>query len=257
MIDNQSGYNRAEVADEYGEESELTKPEKAILELLKLHPARQTMLDIGVGGGRTTRHFAPLFEWYAGIDYSRSMVEVCEKNFSSLANAQFFFGDARRMDEFKNDTFDFILFSFNGIDCVNAEDRNKILNEIKRLGRSSSLFCFSTHNIFNVPLLFSFQYPRNPFKYWWEYWRMKNVRKYNRNPQDLLSERITTIIDGDLNFDAEYVYVQPAYQIEQLKELGFGDIRVFSHNTGAALHHVTDWSAVNDPWLYYLCTNKK
>ena len=34
------------------------------------------MLDIGVGGGRTTLHFDKLFKEYIGVDYVESMIKA-------------------------------------------------------------------------------------------------------------------------------------------------------------------------------------
>ena len=43
--------------------------------------------------------------------------------------------------------FSFILFSFNGIDCISHEDRFRVFKEVQRVGRAGVLFCFSTHNL--------------------------------------------------------------------------------------------------------------
>jgi SAM-dependent methyltransferase len=43
--------------------------------------------------------------------------------------------------------FDFILFSFNGIDYVPACDRNAVFRELRRVGSKGGLFFFSTHNL--------------------------------------------------------------------------------------------------------------
>ena len=75
------------------------------------------MLDIGVGGGRTTLHFAPLVKEYVGIDYSQNMIKACQERFAQVS---FQTADARSMGIFKDSTFDFILFSYNGIDYIKS-----------------------------------------------------------------------------------------------------------------------------------------
>ena len=35
------------------------------------------MLDIGVGTGRTTMHFAGLVKEYVGVDYSSALIQAC------------------------------------------------------------------------------------------------------------------------------------------------------------------------------------
>lgn len=48
--------------DEYAASTELQPPEKAILDRLRDQLRQMKMLDIGVGGGRTTMHFAQAAE---------------------------------------------------------------------------------------------------------------------------------------------------------------------------------------------------
>jgi ubiquinone/menaquinone biosynthesis C-methylase UbiE len=42
------------------------------------------MLDIGVGRGRTTMHFAQAAEEYWAIDYSEEMIAACRERFRDL-----------------------------------------------------------------------------------------------------------------------------------------------------------------------------
>ena len=62
MIDNRSVYDSDRVVSEYSREDQLTKPESAILEIIRARATRERMLDIGVGPGRTTLFFAPIFK---------------------------------------------------------------------------------------------------------------------------------------------------------------------------------------------------
>ena len=50
------------------------------------------------------------------------------------------------MNEFKDEEFDYIIFSFNGLDSINHEDRLKGLREIYRVLKQDCLFVFSSHN---------------------------------------------------------------------------------------------------------------
>ena len=47
---------------------------------------------------------------------------------------------------FTDDTFDFVLVSFNSLDYIAHEDRIKALTEIYRVLRPGGFFMFSTHN---------------------------------------------------------------------------------------------------------------
>src|SRR5439155_4896171 len=55
--------------------------------------------------------------------------------------------DARDLGVFEKSSFDFILFSFNGLDYANHQDRKTILASIRRALRASGLFVFSAHNL--------------------------------------------------------------------------------------------------------------
>ena len=103
------------------------------------------MLDMGVGGGRTTRYFLPMASSYIGADYAPNMIAECKKKFKSKKIFEVL--DVRNMGKFSDNMFDFILFSYNGIDSFGPEDRETALKEIKRVLRSDGYFSFSTHNI--------------------------------------------------------------------------------------------------------------
>lgn len=75
------------------------------------------MLDIGVGAGRTTHHFAPLTKEYIGVDYSKNMIKARRRKFRNYPKKLTFkVADARDLKLFGDKYFDFALFSFNGID---------------------------------------------------------------------------------------------------------------------------------------------
>jgi ubiquinone/menaquinone biosynthesis C-methylase UbiE len=51
--------------------------------------------------------------------------------------------------EFTNASFDTVLFSFNGIDCIYpVAERRKVFSEVKRVLIQQRFFYFSSHNIF-------------------------------------------------------------------------------------------------------------
>src|SRR5205809_745633 len=123
MIDNQYVYHRSKVAAQYSQQSYLEPSEEIILHLLLPDLPNARMLDLGVGGGRTTLHFAKWAKEYVGADYSPSMIAQCQRRFSGYpAHLSFRVCDARSMGMFETGSFDFTLFSFNGIDSVSHED---------------------------------------------------------------------------------------------------------------------------------------
>ena len=71
------------------------------------------------------------------------MINACIKKFENYPNKiSFLTADARSMKLFKNNSFDFILFSFKGIHYADYEERMVILREIRRLIRPRGYFCF-------------------------------------------------------------------------------------------------------------------
>lgn len=126
-----STYESPDIVALYARPDELQKPEQALL--AQIGPALGTMdmLDIGVGGGRTTRHFAPLARTYLGVDYSAAMIARCKLEFPSF---RFAVADARRLDFAADESYDLVLFSYNGIDHLDQRERTTALTEMRRLG---------------------------------------------------------------------------------------------------------------------------
>jgi ubiquinone/menaquinone biosynthesis C-methylase UbiE len=256
MKDNNKVYNTESVVKEYESFDFLFPPEQEILKLLTSNPYNKYMLDIGVGAGRTTKYFAPLFEKYTGIDYSEMMIDRCKKKFVNTPY-HFQFADATNLADFKNSSFDFVFFSFNGIDCVGLEDRDKALNEIKRVCRPDGWFAFSVHSIYNVRKLYSFQTPRNPLNYLAAYKRMKKVRKMNPELPEVEKAEIISLIDGDLDFSASYVYIKPEFQKKILMEKGYYNIHMFDEKgKEVTKEEFMTWKH-QDAWIYFLCRNGK
>jgi ubiquinone/menaquinone biosynthesis C-methylase UbiE len=181
------------------------------------------MLDIGVGGGRTTGHFAPLVKSYIGIDYAEEMIAACKLRYLDFARVSFAVCDARAMRIFADHAFDFILFSFNGIDYIPHRDRVRVFAEIRRVGRPGALFYFSTHNL----------------------QALEDSAVHNRIAYALIN-------DGVHHGRLETCYVRPPDQLKQLQAL-FEDVRVYSLSTGQVIHNQSDLEANDEAWLYYSC----
>jgi SAM-dependent methyltransferase len=119
----------------------LTTPEKYCLNLIS---DRGSVLDIGVGGGRTTGPLSSMFHKYIGIDYSEAMIVAAKSLFPGL--------DLRTMDARKlefDEEFDCVVFSYNGIDSVNYNDRQLIFDQVAKVLRPGGYFIYSTHNLHN------------------------------------------------------------------------------------------------------------
>lgn len=102
------------------------------------------ILDLGVGGGRTTPYLSSENRRYVGVDYSNGMTEICRKKFPELS---FYTLNAAELSYFDSDKFDAVVFSFNGMDYLYPDDqRMKCLTGVNRLLKSDGIFIFSVHN---------------------------------------------------------------------------------------------------------------
>lgn len=140
---NLATYSDAGLLGWYDRQDGLLAPERVILERLRPELANRRLLDIGVGGGRTTRYLLEISRNYTGIDYAPQFVSLVRRKFSIDS---VFHCDARDMRRFPDHAFDFALFSFNGLDYVDHEGRLAALGEVRRVLAPGGAFVFSTHN---------------------------------------------------------------------------------------------------------------
>jgi ubiquinone/menaquinone biosynthesis C-methylase UbiE len=254
FMSNKNVWETQAVVRSYSIQSHLQKPEETILNNFKSRLKNMKMLDIGVGGGRTTCHFANLVKEYVGIDYSENMINACKKRFPAPSQNIFFkICDVRSMNILEDNYFDFVLFSFNGIDCMSHEDRLKALREIQRVGKPRGFFCFQTHNLQALDKLFTVRLSVNPIRMSREILRCLLLRFLNKSLKK--SEKYAIIIDGACRFRLATYYIKPEEQIKQLSE-GFEHIRVYSLADGKEIVCKQRLYAITDRWLYYLCNIK-
>ncbi|HEY8526424.1 MAG TPA: class I SAM-dependent methyltransferase [Acidimicrobiales bacterium] len=102
------------------------------------------VLDLGVGGGRTTPFLSERARRYVGVDYAQGMVDVCEARFPHLT---FLCADAADLPMLDAQSFDAVVFSLGGIDYLTPPaKRRQALAEAHRLLRTGGLFICSRHN---------------------------------------------------------------------------------------------------------------
>ncbi|MBN3534854.1 class I SAM-dependent methyltransferase [Mycoplasma procyoni] len=105
------------------------------------------ILDLGCGSGRTTFGMYQLgYKNIAACDISSSMIEQ-----ANILNEQFKYNilfetqDATEL-KYKDNSFDFVLFSFNGFPGIPSQKaRIKALQEIYRVLKKDGIFIFSAH----------------------------------------------------------------------------------------------------------------
>src|SRR5437763_5901671 len=117
--------------------------EQAAVEHVAQEMGGRPVLDIGVGGGRTTELLLPISRDYIGVDYTPEMVQACRARHPGVRIEQM---DARDLHAFTDGQFALVVFSFNGIDAVDMADRVQVLREVRRVLQPGGIFLFSTHN---------------------------------------------------------------------------------------------------------------
>jgi SAM-dependent methyltransferase len=135
-------FNAPDVASHYASLDYLSRCEQALFDaFLKQGDA---ILDLGVGGGRTTPHLSRLASRYAGVDYAPAMIAACRQKFPQL---EFLVADATNLAALGDENFDSVVMAFNGIDSlVPDESRRRCLAEMQRVLKPGGVLIFSSHN---------------------------------------------------------------------------------------------------------------
>lgn len=215
------------------------------------------LLDIGVGGGRTTERFAKAVRDYVGADYSSSMVEAAKQRFAEkLDNAVFERADARNLVNHPDSSFDVLLFSFNGVDTLNAEEREQFFGEAHRVLRERGLLIFSSHNLSALDLVFRFKRPKT-LNALVENTRRRVIQLSKNPPLSSLMEKDWALVyDGTHGKLLRHYYVTPAAQVRQLAARGFTDIRVIDTQSGSDIDPDSQ-SASRVRWPYFFARAHK
>lgn len=244
---NKTTYARADVMEYFQSINELFEAEKVLFE--KLYPTikNSKILDIGVGAGRTTKYLLQISDDYTGVDYLPEFAEETRKKFPE---ANILCGDAKDMKEFGDETFDFALFSYNGIDSVSHEDRLKILKETYRLLKKEGIFMFSTHNrnYKNFNKLPWQQKPEFNLKFlkFSLYCLYHLPNHFKMKKHEVFTDDYAIVNDGDHRYSLMLYYITIEKQLKQLEEIGFRDIEIYDMQG-----NVTS-GGTSPHWFYYL-----
>ncbi|HZR57781.1 MAG TPA: class I SAM-dependent methyltransferase [Terriglobales bacterium] len=252
---NQRIYELDDLVRSYIAQEKLQPPEEAILSTLKPELSAMRMLDLGVGGGRTTVHFAPLVNDYVGVDYSEKMVAACQSRFrSSLHKSSFRVADACSMPEFADGSFDFVLFSYNGLDYVSGEMRQKALHEIRRVLCPGGKFAFSSHNLNALRQRLKLRLWQHPKRFAAQLIWKTRFRQHNPILVDIWNGEKVVVNDGALDFRLHTYYLTPQAQMNDLNETGFSDVRAFNLASGKIISDGPSLEKNKEDWIYYLCS---
>lgn len=226
-----AAWNAHTIVEGYRERSYLSPAELACLGEIWTATKGGAVLDIGVGTGRTVPFLVPLAGRYVGVDAAPEMVRACRRRYPDVDVRE---ADARELADFRADSFDLVVFSFNGIDYMLPDDRPRALSAILRVLRPGGAFIFSTHNLNAMDpatlgqlVLPKVTWTRHPVRLARRLAgaTVSGVRTWRNHrrlaPQQLLEEDYAFVNDGAYNGSMLTCYIRPSAQIEALRAAGF------------------------------------
>jgi SAM-dependent methyltransferase len=242
----------------YAHESTWTDPgEEAAVEWIRAHCSNMPILDIGVGAGRTIGLMKSISSDYIGVDYTPALLQRAHERFPE---ADLRLMDARDMSSLASDHFALVMFSYNGIDSVNYEDRFRILTEMKRVVRPGGYLLFSFHNLHGpgygetVWKLMP-RFTPNPVRLGWRTLRalhvlpigLYNYWRHSRDNHDYGD--YATAVGAAHNFGIVIVFTTLAEQRRQLERLGLQLEAVFGSSDAQPISPDSDSGAW---WLHVI-----
>lgn len=180
------------------------------------------------------------------------MPEFIDRVKQKYRTGTFTVGDARDLGEFEDETFDFVLFSYNGIDAVLHEDRIRILRDMNRVLKKGGMIMFSSHNrdyrYFRKPYWltepkFNSSFVKNLLSYVFFLPRHLRMRKH-----EVFNDEYAIVNDQDHRFSLLVYYISVGRQIKQLEDIGMSDVKAYSMKGDQV---TADKDSL---WLYYLAT---
>ena len=241
----------SKIATHYAGDTALTLGESIVLQRCRADYVGKHVLDLGVGAGRTTPWLAPGAASYVGLDYSQTMVALCKARHPDRTIP---WGDARNLSTFADASFDFVFFSYNGIDAAGHADRQQILREIARVIRPCGMLAFSSHNLDcirhwpmhrDILRLNGRAAPINLLKHCARVAiRIRNVIR-NRRLEDR-SPEYAVLTDRGHNLAFLSYYIGPQVQARQLADAGFSLVEILD------LEGLPVVGTSEAPFLHYL-----
>lgn len=195
----------------------------------KYFKPNKTILDLGCGIGRTSVPLAKQGLKVIAIDIVPEMIKVAKK---LHPNIDFRVMDAANL-QFSDNKFDYIFFSFNGLDYLYPKKRRtKALLEIYRCLKPSGIFILSSHNSLQIPynLKLLKLFILNLFT-------GKLFKKY-RHTYESFGKLIT-------------YHSTPFSNVRDLKNIGFKEIYIYGRNRFKIFHYLITLFFDNHP--SYVC----
>lgn len=201
------------------------------------------ILDLGCGAGRTTINLWRAGHQVCGADINPAMIAAAKARHPEL--------DFRLMDacalQFSDESFDMVLFSYNGLDYIYPRQRRRrALAEIRRVLAAGGLFIMSSHN--------SVVWPSN--RYGFFFWFLNIVTGKIFTPYRLEYKQYRQGI--------KFVHhaARPAKVIAEMRAVGFERLDIFANARKDFLDPLLAGTknlfllALFSPWPYFVFRKK-
>jgi len=240
-------YDRPDVVQGHLQDAPRLWPEeKMIFEKYETYIRGKAVLDIGCGAGRLVHALKELTQAYVGIDYSEGMIAACKQECDST---KFIQCDASDMTIFGDESFDFILFTFNGIDCLSHEKRTRALEEIHRVLKYDGVFAFSTHNLDDRRHVTAYNVCDINFLN-----NIRNILSYRKVRKEQVHAATYAILSDPLaGFGQLTYFIRKPDQVMQLKHGGFSDIEIL--NCKCQFTDIESREG-DSKWFWYICRKR-
>jgi len=240
-------FAREDVVNHFRNFEPLFETERVLFAKLSPRLKDSKILDIGVGGGRTTRHLLEISSDYIGIDY---VPQFAEETARKYPNTKICCGDATNLKDFDKDPFDFVLFSYNGIDYVPHSDRQVALDEAYRVLKPGGIFMFSSHNrdykYFNkLPWHRDIEYTVS-FLRFCTYCLYHLPKHYEMKKYEIHNDDYALVNDSDHRYSLLHYYISIDKQVEHLNDAGFINVEAYDKDGNLVE------SDRSSHWIYYL-----
>lgn len=259
---NQNAWNSGDAKRRFINASGWTDPgEQAAVEWVQRECRDQPILDIGVGAGRTVPLLRAVSHDYIGVDYTQKLLDLCRDNHPGV---DLRWMDARDLSALPSGHFALVQFSCNGIDCVDYDDRLRIMKEMERVTRPGGFILYSSHNRggpgYREP--FSRILPRftfNPVKFGWRTARLLyrlpvagfNYLRHARLARDYDGYSIATAEAH--NFGIVIIYTTLDQERKHLAQLGLTPEAIFGSKDAM---RIPDDAPTSDAWWLHFIARK-
>lgn len=213
----------------------------------------KSILDLGIGAGRTIRFLQPLAANYTGIDFSPEMVQEARDRFPDV---RLEVRDATELSAYADGEFDCVIFSFNGIDSLSHDGRLRAIREIRRVLKAGGLFAFSTHNRDRPGVspyaLENLGFSKHPVRMLKNFKHYCNcIRNWKRSLHCAIDEMEYALRHDSGNFfKVPIYYISKREQVRQVARLGFLMEAVYDRKGRRA---ETDDADHVSSWIFYAC----